>query len=56
MSQSPFSPPYAPVPPFAPQSAIAPEYPNGSYAASEQAFQEEYVKFIEMLRFDFRQQ
>jgi NitT/TauT family transport system substrate-binding protein len=26
---------------FAPQSAIAPEYPNGSYAASEQAFQED---------------
>ena len=25
---------------FAPQSAIALEYPNGSYAASEQAFQE----------------
>ncbi|HLM03780.1 MAG TPA: ABC transporter substrate-binding protein [Blastococcus sp.] len=26
---------------FAPQSDLAPEYPNGSYAASEQAFQED---------------
>jgi NitT/TauT family transport system substrate-binding protein len=26
---------------FAPQSAIAPEYPNGSYATSQQAFQED---------------